>query len=456
MIHFLSLLRLVFVSAIIFAADTLNAAGGNEPWKTSADPVARMWEQESKGRLQLDVSSRKNWVHSVLRALNVPVESQVLVFSKTSLQNTLINPQAPRAVFYNEETYIGWAQGGMIELIGTDPQNGPQFYTMAYPESKGGQSVLATSDQCLSCHENSRTNDVNGLLVRSLYVDADGQPLLQFGSYLTGHESPISERWGGWYVTGRSGKDQHMGNGITTVNGERPVLDRAKGTNVMSLDRFFDINPYLARTSDIVSLMVLEHQCVLHNKLTAGARSAREAMARQHDLQNAFNEPITDVPQGSAQTVIRSHAEKIVKHLLFCEEYTLQDGGVEGSPAFQDAFRKNRRDTADGRSLKDFQLLNRIFKYRCSYMIYSSAFDALPAQLKNEVYAQLNAVLTGKNQSKDYAHLGTSERQHIREILLETKKDLPADWRNHSQGEKAVLQDVKAGNADDQVTGIGG
>jgi hypothetical protein len=353
----------------------------------------------------------------------------VLVFSKTSLQNALINPQAPRSVFYNEDNYIGWAQGGMIELIGIDPARGPQFYTMAFPEAKGELPLLAASDQCLSCHESSRTNGVPGMLVRSVYADADGQPLLQFGSYLSGHESPISERWGGWYVTGRSGRDQHMGNMLTTVEGDRPVLDRAKGTNVMSLERFFDTNPYLTKTSDIVSLMVLEHQCMLHNRITDGAKSTREAMARQHDLQKAFNEPVTDTPQGSALTVIRSHAEKIVKHILFCEEYALQDGGVEGAPVFQDAFRKSRKDTADGRSLKDFQLLNRLFKYRCSYMIYSSAFDALPPQLKREIYAQLGAVLDGRNPSKDYAHLGASERRHIKEILLETKNDLPADWR---------------------------
>jgi hypothetical protein len=316
----------------------------------------------------------------------------------------------------------------MMELIGIDPVQGPQFYTMAFPETKSERPVLATSDQCISCHESSRTNGVRGMLVRSLYVDSDGQPLLQFGSFLSGHESPLGERWGGWYVTGKSGKDEHMGNAFTMPTGERPVLNRMPNANGMSLERLFDTSPYLMKTSDIVSLMVLEHQCTLHNKLTDGAKSTREAMARQHDLQKAFHEPVTDTPQGSALTVVRSHAEKIVKHLLFCEEYALKDGGVEGSPAFQDAFRKDRRDTADGRSLKDFQLLNRLFKYRCSYMIYSASFDALPAQLKNEVYTQLGAVLTGQNQSKEFAHLSTSERAHITEILLETKKDLPAGW----------------------------
>ena len=315
-----------------------------------------------------------------------------------------------------------------MELIGVDPVQGPQFYTMSYPDTKSGHPVLTASDQCLSCHESSRTSGVRGMLVRSVYADSEGQPLLQFGSFLSGHDSPLGERWGGWYVTGRSGKDGHMGNAFTLPDGDRPVLQRLPGGDGVSLDRLFDTSPYLMKTSDIVSLMVLEHQCALHNKLTDGARNTREAMARQHDLQKAFHEPVTVTPQGSALTVVRSHAEKIVKHLLFCEEYALKDGGVEGSPAFQDAFRRDRRDTADGRSLKDFQLLNRLFKYRCSYMIYSRSFDALPPQLKGEVYAQLGAVLDGRNQAKEFAHLSSSERTHIREILLETKKDLPVAW----------------------------
>jgi hypothetical protein len=369
-------------------------------------------------------------VRSALRELGVPEASQVLVFSKTSLQNHLIGPKTPRSVFFSEEVYVGWVPDGMIEIIGIDPVNGPQFYTMSLPPDGGTRPVLESSDRCLSCHEGPRTDNVRGMQMRSVYVDEDGQPQLQFGSFLTSQESPLSERWGGWYVTGRHGHDLHMGNVITTgASGNEPVLNRAKGANITSLESFLDTSPYPARSSDIVALMVLEHQCSMHNKLFAAAQSTREAMARQHDLQKAFHEPVTDTPQGSALTVIRSQASKVVHHLLFCEEYPLKDGGVEGSAAFQDTFLKNRHDTKDGRSLKDFQLLTRLFKNPCSYMIYSKMFDALPVQLKNEIYTQLWNVLSGSDQSKDFAHLSTSEREHIREIILETKTDLPACWR---------------------------
>src|SRR5204862_8187756 len=132
------------------ASEVLHGEAPFEAWKTSADPVAKLWERISAGRVKLDVSTRKSWVRGVLRELNVPVESQVLVFSKSSLQNALINPQTPRSVFYNEDAYAGWAQGGMMELIGIDPVQGPQFYTMTFPETTGSPPVLATSDQCFS------------------------------------------------------------------------------------------------------------------------------------------------------------------------------------------------------------------------------------------------------------------------------------------------------------------
>jgi hypothetical protein len=428
----LALASRVLMSAVILVFTGLNLKGEApfEPWKTSNDPVAKMWERVCTGRTKLDATTQKGWVRSALKELGVPEASQVLVFSKTSLQARLISPKTPRSVFFNEEVYVGWVPDGMMELIGIDPVKGPQFYTMALPPNLNSKPVLEASDRCLSCHEGPRTNDVRGMQMRSVFVDEDGQPQLQFGSYLTGQESPLSERWGGWYVTGKSGHDLHMGNVITTAaKGNEPVLDRAKGCNVMSLEKFIDTSPYPAKSSDIVALMVLEHQCSMHNKLFAAAESTRQAMVRQHDLQKAFHEPITDIPQGSALAVIRSQAGKVVRHMLFSEEYKLQDGGVEGNPAFQDAFRNNRRETTDGRSLKDFQLLTRLFKNPCSYMIYSKMFDALPVQLKNEIYAQLLRVLNGEDQSKDFAHLSMSERQYIKEILLETKTDLPSDWR---------------------------
>ncbi|WP_038162087.1 hypothetical protein [Verrucomicrobium sp. BvORR106] len=407
-----------------------------EPWKTSSDPVAKLWQRVQSGQVKLPVEGdEKTFLNAVLKELDVPVASQVLVFSKTSLQNALIGPMRPRAVYFSEEVYVGWVQGGMIEIIGMDPETGPHFYTLS---QRGGADAphrpeLATDEQCLSCHESSRTGGVKGLLVRSVFADASGQPILSEGSHVTTHESPLSERWGGWYVTGRHGKDRHMGNAIAKETGAGVQLDRERGANLTSLQDIISTQPYLTKTSDLVALMVLEHQCSTHNLLTDAAGSTRAAMARQRDLQKAFNEPITDVPQGSAQSVVRSLAEKLLRQMLFVGEYTLQDDGVEGDPAFQDAFRRNRRETEEGRSLKDFQLRTRLFKHRCSYMIYSQAFEALPRQMKDEFYSQLWQILRGHDgRDKEFASLSESERTHIRTILLATKKDLPACWREQT------------------------
>jgi hypothetical protein len=326
---------------------------------------------------------------------------------------------------------VGWARGGLIELIAMDPETGPRFYTLGQESGPDGPPQLESDEQCLSCHEGSRTGGVPGLLVRSVFADATGQPMLSEGSHLSTHESPLSERWGGWYVTGRHGKARHMGN-VVAIPGEGGFrLDREKGANVTSLESFIATEPYLTGSSDIVALMVLEHQCTTHNLLTEAALSTRAAMARQRDIQKAFGEPITHEPQGSALSVVRSLAGKLVKQMLYCGEHPLQDDGVEGSAAFQEAFRRNRLENADKRSLKDFQLLTRLFKYRCSYMIHSRSFDALPAPVKNEFYAQLHQVLRGHDgEDGIFAYLSTSEREHIRSILLATKKDLPEGWRD--------------------------
>lgn len=420
--------RFLHLLAFGLAGVWLHAEPPYEPWKESADPVAKFWQRVSTGEVKLVTTDEKTFLQQVLRELRMPVESQVLVYSKTSLQNALIGPATPRAVYFSEDVYAGWVQGGSIELIGIDPADGPHFYILSYPFKKSQRPELTTQENCLSCHESSRTGGVKGMLVRSVYVDDAGQPLLRHGSFLSGHESPLAERWGGWYVTGKHGEERHMGNVIAQETETDVTLDREKGANVTSLERFIATEPYLTKTSDIVALMVLEHQVVMQNKITEAGKSVREAMARQHDLQVAFKEPVTDTPQGSALSVINGQVDRLLKHMLFIEEYPLKDDGIEGSAAFQDVFLRDRRESKDGRSLKDFQLRTRLFKHRCSYMIYSKAFEVLPAAFKEKFYERLWKVLNGQETSPDFASLSESEREYIRDILLATKKDLPAYW----------------------------
>ncbi|MEI6537052.1 MAG: hypothetical protein WCN98_17050, partial [Verrucomicrobiaceae bacterium] len=139
-----------------------------KPWETSNDPVAKMWQRWQTGQSQPDTQDEKAFVASVLKELGVPAQSQMLVFSKTSLQNPLITPQTPRAVYFSEDVYCGWAQNGMMELIGYDPEKGPQYYALTNPFKTSEKPVLQATENCLPCHETSRTNNVNGMLGRSV------------------------------------------------------------------------------------------------------------------------------------------------------------------------------------------------------------------------------------------------------------------------------------------------
>ena len=82
-----------------------------------------------------------------------------------------------------------------------------------------------------------------------------------------------------------------------------------------------------------------------------------------------------------------------------------------------------------GRSLRDLDLERRLFKYPCSYLIYSPSFDALPGAVSEYVWQRMWKVLSGEDTSEDFAHLTTDDRQAIREILRSTKSYLPEYWQ---------------------------
>lgn len=371
----------------------------------------------------------KACLRSLLEALEVPVESQVLVFSKTSLQRSLITPHRPRALYFSDDVYVGWVPGGLMELTVTDPQLGLVFYRFDARETAQRPQIQRDPD-CLSCHGASLTRNWPGVLVRSVYPDSQGEPITSAGSFLTGHESPLEERWGGWYVTGAHGTARHLGNAVARATGQDALLDREAGANLTDLSRFFAATPYLRPDSDIVALMVLEHQVNMHNRLVHGALRVRKWMAYQRDLQRELGEPVSEEPTGTALRVLRSETERIVEHLLFCEEIALPEGGIRGAGDFERAFRHNRVADPAGRSLKDFDLKTHLFAWRCSYMIYAEAFAALPPVLRTGIYRRLHEVLTSPAPPQRFAHLGDTERATLREILPATKPELASAWRN--------------------------
>lgn len=396
---------------------------------TPAGPVAHLQQQLDAGEVRFERRDEKQFLRELLQQLEVPVESQVLVFSKTSHQNPFISPQTPRAVYFGDDAYVGWVQGGVVEVADMSPTLGMTFWMLDHRDAAKPLRFERTAS-CLDCHAGSRVNNLPGMLVRSVYPAHDGQPILSQGSFVTGHASPLAERWGGWYVTGRHGDALHMGNALARETRTGLEFDPATGANRVDLSGYFNLRPYLRNTSDIVALMVLEHQVEMQNILAHAATQVRIAAHRQKLLREELGEPPTNELLGSSLTVAKSQTEKIIRHLLFCDEIMLPDGGIEGDAAFQTAFHHNARRDRAGRSLKDFQLKHRLFRHRCSYMIYSAAFEDLPVVLKEMVYVRLLDILDGRGSTNGFSHLGSFERATIKAILLETKPDLPAAWRS--------------------------
>jgi hypothetical protein len=361
----------------------------------------------------------------LLGETGVPVESQVLVFSKTSLQRDLIHPRQPRSMFFSDDLYIGWVPGGLMEVTVTDPELGMVFYKL---ESRDPSRPLRfeREGECLACHGGSMTRNWPGLMVRSVYPDSRGEPITSGGSHLVGHDTPLEDRWGGWYVTGRHGGVRHLGNAFAREGARGVEIDREPGANLASLDRFFATTNYLRPDSDIVALMVLEHQVMVHNRLCEGALRVRRWSHYQRQLQKEMGEPVSEVPVGTALRVVNSETERILEALLFCDEAPLPPGGIQGAGDFEKAFARNRRPDPAGRSLKDFDLGTRMFAYRCSYLIYSEAFASLPPALRQSVLIRLHEMLTAETPAKRFAHLPAAERRAIREILTATLPEFAA------------------------------
>jgi hypothetical protein len=405
-------------------------SGEDEPIRYEApplkDPVAQLQQRMERGETRLEYSAPGGYLLSVLKQLNVQPSSQTLVFSKTSFQFQYISPANPRALYFNDNVYVGWVRGGdVVEVSAVDPDRGAVFYSLDQRQTDKPRFVRR--DECLQCHASPRTQGVPGHLVRSVYPDAEGLPLLQAGSFQTDHTSPFRERWGGWYVTGTHGMSRHMGNNWVRDVGRADQLDTEAGANVTRLQGLVKLDHYLRPDSDLVALMVLEHQTKLHNLLTRANWETRIALHQQEDMNRALGQP-SDQWFDSTRRRIYSHVEDLLKYMLFTEEPRL-DAAVAGTSGFQDEFPKTGPRDRRGRSLRDLDLKTRLFRFPCSFLIYSDAFAALPRAARDHLYQRLHDVLTGKDQSKEFNSLSRDDRTAILEILLETKSDLPETWK---------------------------
>ena len=383
------------------------------------DPVAQLAAKVESGEIELKFDSKNGYLPAVLSELDIPTNSQTLVFSKTSLQLNRINPNRPRAIYFNDDVYVGYCQhGDVLELASTDDNQGAIFYSVKQRQN-GDPKFVRDRGQCLTCHANTRTQNVPGYLIRSVYVDRAGHPILGSGTFTTDHTSPFDERWGGWYVTGKHGDMRHMGNTIFTED-EKPDLE--SGANREELSDKISTKPYLTPHSDIVALMVMEHQTQMHNAITAANFETRSALHQSYQM-NELLEREKDFISESAQRRISAVANTLLSYLLMCDEYPLTSA-VEGTSDFTQTFRERGIKDSCGRSLRDFDLQSRLFKYPCSYLIYSTAFDALPAEVRSLTIERMLNVLEGRDKSEKFAHLTPQMRADILQILRETKPGL--------------------------------
>ncbi len=401
---------------------------------TANDAVTRLQQKIDSGEVKLKFDPAHGYLPSVLKNLDIPVSSQGLIFSRTSLQVDHIAPWTPRAVYFNDDTYVGWVQNGPIMEVATaDPKLGGVFYTLEEKETE--HPVFQRQGQmCLQCHSSSATGGVPGFIVRSVFTDRYGYPVSTLSEGATTDRTPIKDRWGGWYVTGTSGDQRHMGNlmssmlvnEITNVKTQIQNLDYASAENVTDLKGRVSTKPYLAPSSDMVAVMVLTHQTYVHNLITNASYEARKAL---YDEQLALQARGDAQPSsGHLETTmvrIQSAAERLVKGLLFAKEAPLT-APIKGTSTFAADFASRGPKDSRGRSLREFDLKQRLFKYPLSYLIYSDDFDALPGVVKDYVYRRLREVLSGDDKSPEFAHLTDADRSAILGILEETKPDFVA------------------------------
>jgi hypothetical protein len=396
-----------------------------------ANAVSRLETRLATGKAKLAYEKGTGYLKSLLSELKVPVSSQTLVFSKTSLQRSRIAPKTPRALYFGDDVYVGFCQGGdVLEISAVDPRLGTVFYTVDQVK-EGGPQLTRQGDACMLCHASSNTRRVPGHLVRSVYPGWDGNPILSAGSTRVDHSTPFERRWGGWYVTGTHGKQPHLGNFVIRTRTVSLPVKNPDGLNVTSLRERIDTSAYLSPHSDLIALMVMEHQADGHNLLTRANFTAREALHYEAELNQEMKLPATH-RWDSAVSRIRGAGDELVRYLLFCDEAKLE-AEVKGTSAFAAEFAKKGPRDPKGRSLRDFDLRKRIFKYPLSYLIHTESFDALPGEMREHVLRALWKVLTGEDRRRDFAHLSAADRTAIREILVATKPGLPAYWREKAR-----------------------
>ena len=379
----------------------------------TTDVVASLNRRLAAGAQSLAFSADQGYLPAVLEALGVARNTQLLAFSRTSLQRQYIEASNPRALYFNDTVAVAFIRGApLLELAALDPEQGVVFYTIEQRASEQPRAIRQQS--CLSCHVSRNSMDVPGMLVRSVATAPNGKLFPQLVNSVTDHRTVFEERWAGWYVTGGLGKALHLGNLL--VDPASPTSLVPTSQSLQSLAGRLDSRGYTTSFSDVAAHLVFEHQMHMSNLLTRMGWETRVLLTS------------TSADGAVAKTLLANDARELVDYLLFVDEAMLPGPVLPSNDFAADFAARGPRDT-EGRSLRELDLQTRLLRYRCSYLIYSAAFDALPSPARQAIYRRMWAILSGQEAGAQYRRLPAEERRAIIEILRDTKPGLPDFFR---------------------------
>ena len=361
------------------------------------------------GSAELTFEGRSGYLQSVIDALKLPIDSQLLVFSKTSLQARLVSASSPRSLFFNDRVALAWVRDGdVLEAAAHDENAGVVFYSLEQRPAE--RPMFKREFRCLGCHLSGDTLGVPGMLMFSTATDIGGRSLKTVS---TDQRSPIAERWGGWFVTGSSGAVPHRGNQVAALEGH-------PGGGLTSVAGLFDPDGFRATSSDIAALLTFSHQTHMVNLLTRASWEARAADPALHP-----GVPAAPGQMQMVEALMSGVADEVVDYMLFVDEAPLPNP-LTGRSEFAGRMSASGPRDRRGRSLYELDLTRRLMKYPCSYLIYSPAFDALPPLAKTAMYRRMWHVLSGEAREPRYRSLSLPDRRAVVEILKDTVPDLPA------------------------------
>ncbi len=351
---------------LLFSLLRVIAGAAPPPLDYTAEPH-HYWQRMPQDRFakamaegpKLDVSGELPLLRSLLKLLEIPVSTQMLVYSATSLQSGIINPHNPRALYYNSETSVGYIPGGRLEVASLDAEAGMVYYIFDRLSPGGALPRYVRSDKCLNCHADTPSKNLPGLVVESISVNHSGGPLSTYHHGENGHTVPLDQRFGGWHLTGGHHLTNTHANLVSTLEGDK-LTHTANPPGAL-----FNLQRYLLPTSDILPQLVHEHQVGFINRVVEAIYQAREPDEAKLD----------------------ALAQNFADYILFKNEAKLPPAGVVGEAAFIHDFQ------AVPNVLREFDLRTRIFKYPCSYLLLTPTWQAVPPEVRKRVYALLQPVV---------------------------------------------------------------